>query len=333
MTSRTSVLTINLFSEARGGIMGRSSLLALLVALLFAAPPAAGRPAAASSGSPAVADCQGDFSAKLRCWRERAGTGEREVTLGDPVRLDTPIGGVDWAGYRDAFRRGRLSVSVPGGHESGAGGTVLLILAGERHVAPDSKVTTLPDQTIQSLRAVCDDLCDIVGAAAGRGPTVAGKALLDAHVASGVAAPGRPWGTVSLLALVLLLALLGALVLRTRARRARPAAAGGAAGAVRPEPSPRQPEPPPRADATAARRRARHRPGRRVAVPPGPRRTAVVRSDLHPQGYVEVDRCLFRAVWADDQAPAPGMGAAVDVVQGAGSDSDILLALPPGDRH
>jgi len=33
-----------------------------------------------------------------------------------------------------------------------------------------------------------------------------------------------------------------------------------------------------------------------------------VRTELHPQGYVELDGCLFRATWAEpgDRHPRPG---------------------------
>ncbi|WP_055714246.1 hypothetical protein, partial [Streptomyces torulosus] len=42
---------------------------------------------------------------------------------------------------------------------------------------------------------------------------------------------------------------------------------------------------------------ARH--GRQVSARPAHTRTAVVRTELHPQGYVELDRVLYRAVWAE----------------------------------
>jgi hypothetical protein len=71
--------------------------------------------------------------------------------------------------------------------------------------------------------------------------------------------------------------------------------------------------------------RSRHR-----AVPPGPTRTGTVRTDLRPQGYVEIDRCLYRAAWADSDVPPPEPGGSVVIAQGTGEDSDILLAFPPG---
>ncbi|SDK39683.1 hypothetical protein [Streptomyces indicus] len=78
------------------------------------------------------------------------------------------------------------------------------------------------------------------------------------------------------------------------------------------------------------------------AAPPRPR--AVVRSALHPEGYVEIDRCLYRARWiGGPAAPPPPVGAFVDVrdISGeAGDGPDPVTGIPaphllalPGDTH
>ncbi|MFI6492817.1 hypothetical protein [Streptomyces sp. NPDC050564] len=69
--------------------------------------------------------------------------------------------------------------------------------------------------------------------------------------------------------------------------------------------------------------------GRRVGNVPGPARSAVVRTELHPQGYVELDRVLYRAVWAEPGRPPPAPGGLVDVTDARERDSDVLYAFPP----
>ncbi|MGD1219494.1 hypothetical protein AB9Q10_13860 [Streptomyces krungchingensis] len=74
--------------------------------------------------------------------------------------------------------------------------------------------------------------------------------------------------------------------------------------------------------------------GRRVGNVPGPARSAVVRTELHPQGYVEIDRVLYRAVWAEPGRPPPAPGGLVDVTDARERDSDVLYAFPPATgRH
>ncbi|MEU0436886.1 hypothetical protein ABZ153_35785 [Streptomyces sp. NPDC006290] len=69
--------------------------------------------------------------------------------------------------------------------------------------------------------------------------------------------------------------------------------------------------------------------GRRVGNVPGPARPAVVRTELHPQGYVEIDHVLYRAVWAEPGRPPPAPGGLVDVTEARERDSDVLYAFPP----
>ncbi|MEV8036469.1 hypothetical protein [Streptomyces sp. NPDC086182] len=74
--------------------------------------------------------------------------------------------------------------------------------------------------------------------------------------------------------------------------------------------------------------------GRRVGNVPGPARPAVVRTELHPQGYVEIDHVLYRAVWAEPGRPPPAPGGLVDVTEAGERDSDVLYAFPPtAGRH
>lgn len=74
--------------------------------------------------------------------------------------------------------------------------------------------------------------------------------------------------------------------------------------------------------------------GRQVGARPAHARTAVVRTELHPQGYVEVDRVLRRAVWAEPGRPPPVPGGLVDVADARERDSDVLYAFPPtAARH
>ncbi|MEU5196159.1 hypothetical protein AB0G86_19220 [Streptomyces scabiei] len=74
--------------------------------------------------------------------------------------------------------------------------------------------------------------------------------------------------------------------------------------------------------------------GRQVGSRPAPSRTAVVRTELHPQGYVELDRVLRRAVWAEPGRPPPAPGGLVDVTDARERDSDVLYAFPPtAARH
>ncbi|WP_369233583.1 hypothetical protein AB5J56_17005 [Streptomyces sp. R21] len=74
--------------------------------------------------------------------------------------------------------------------------------------------------------------------------------------------------------------------------------------------------------------------GRQVGARTGPARTATVRTALHPQGYVELDRILYRAVWAEPGRPPPAPGSLVDVTDARERDSDVLYAFPPAaGRH
>ncbi|MER7689957.1 hypothetical protein [Streptomyces sp. NPDC097610] len=100
------------------------------------------------------------------------------------------------------------------------------------------------------------------------------------------------------------------------------------------------------AAAPAPRPRASDEPTTRLRAAPAPRhgreagegkepaRTAVVRTELHPQGYVELDHVLYRAVWSDPTSPPPLPGGLVDVTDARERDSDVLHAFPTATgRH
>ncbi|WP_157591835.1 hypothetical protein [Solirubrobacter soli] len=82
----------------------------------------------------------------------------------------------------------------------------------------------------------------------------------------------------------------------------------------------RRPQPPPLADFPAA-------PALAVNLPRSP---AVVRTELYPDGYVELDGFLRRVRWAQDGVPAPAPGQPVDVVEGPQRE---LFALAAPARH
>ncbi|MFF3657375.1 hypothetical protein [Streptomyces olivochromogenes] len=182
-----------------------------------------------------------------------------------------------------------------------------------------------------------------------------------AHAASGQAKDTKSTGplfdkkTTALTALCALLVLLltAFLVLVRRSSRG-PASATAAptpapTPAATPAPTPSaEPSAPatPTATAPAPRPRASDEPTTRLRAAPAPRhrreagegkepaRTAVVRTELHPQGYVELDHVLYRAVWADPGSPPPLPGGLVDVTDARERDSDVLYAFPTAaGRH
>ncbi|MQY10364.1 hypothetical protein SRB5_04720 [Streptomyces sp. RB5] len=297
--------------------MGRrrifSAAFPLGISLLFALP------------APASADA-GCRDATVACWADRAAAGQLVV-----VTLDDALGAFGDGVTRLQLSRlhdGRLTVVVPEGTATGAGGTTLLALADERLIARDSTVTPLTDALRQRLdqaeacdtakaAALCDQLAD---------DGVTGAKLIAARRATEAAAfraapggGGSPLGPI--LGGVLAVLVLGGLLLIALTRPRHPVpAAGPAPGAPT---TPAQPPHPPRRRAGGAARTARPAP----QVPSGPRRTATVRTALRPQGYVEIEHGLFRAVWADPGSLAPEPGEPVDVVGHPGRER--LTAVPP----
>lgn len=307
--------------RAARGLWASAGLLAL--ALLAPAVPAA-----ADEGS-----CTGKLAERLECWAERVGAQDAAVvTLHRPLELDGKS--ADWKlkEREPVFGRGPLVVLVPAGHPTGAGGTLLLVLAGDRLVDKDAEITRLDDETLTDLRkaGACEgNLCELVAEAKGKGKTLRGKELVDAKLAADLGlnadSVGGSGGGSSLLVpalgvAALLLLLLTALVFAVRRSRgprlafAAPAAPIGRTAV--------------KSTASAVEPPGRHRaaPGRDVRRPSTPGRVAVVRTALHPQGYVELDQCLRRAVWAEPGEPAPAPGSPVEVSEGRGKDAGILYA-------
>ncbi|WP_328432044.1 hypothetical protein [Streptomyces sp. NBC_00453] len=324
--------------------MRRSLCFTMLAGILFAMVPAG--QAAGADGA-----CDGGFSARLRCWYDWLGRGAVTVRLNRALSLDAAGDRADRVGAV-LGRRENLVVEVPAGVTTGEGGTVLLVLAGHRFVDPEARISRLTPVTVQELngRHVCDpgdihDLCALLGRREMTGRELTARsdvAVLGAEhsVAIGSAASHPPASSaarektkgasgqsgtdpatilVAVMA-VLLVLLLAALVYVVR--RSRPLAAPHA-GAL-PASSGRAAETTTRLRTTPAAA-----PGRSPASRKGPSRSAVVRTDLHPQGYVELDRVLYRAVWAQPGQPPPGPGARVDVTEAPEPDSDVLYAFPP----
>lgn len=290
---------------------------------------------------PAAADesCTGKLAERLECWAERVGAQDAVVvTLHRPLELDEESGDLKLKEREAVFGRGPLVVTVPAGHPTGAGGTLLLVLAGDRLVDKDAEITRLDAKTVAALReaGACEgDLCKLVAQEKGKGKTLRGEELVKAKLAADLGlnsdSVGGSGGGSSLLVpalgvAALLLLLVTALVFAVRRSRgprlafAVPAAPTGRTGT--------------KSAASAVEPPGRHRaaPGRDVRRPTAPGRVAVVRTALHPQGYVELDQCLRRAVWAEPGEPAPAPGSSVEVSEGRGKDAGILYAHAYADN-
>ncbi|MEV0737543.1 hypothetical protein AB0I51_16515 [Streptomyces sp. NPDC050549] len=298
--------------------MRRTLFTALLFGMVIAVIPAG--PAAAAG-----ADCGKNFPTRLGCWQDALDDGaEVTVTLNRPLAVDAGQK-VDRTTVRRDLKN--LRVQVPADVHTGQGGTALIVLAGHALVDRDARIDRLDDTTLGELPACESDLCKAL-----KKSSLTGGQLIDKKV--GVAELGGHKSTdrtqVLLLALtaVLLLLLLGLFHAVRRSRAPAPATAAPAADAdpepaettTRLRPVPPAPAPPPS-------------PGRRVGTRPGPSRTAVVRTALHPQGYVELDHVLYRAVWAEPDRTPPEPGAHVEVTDAREPDSDVLYAFPPAARH
>ncbi|MFE7169928.1 hypothetical protein [Streptomyces sp. NPDC057616] len=303
---------------------------------------------AAAAGDP----CDAGFSARLRCWSAWLGTGAVTVRLNQALGLDTARDRADLAA-RVLKQRENLVVQVPAGVTTGEGGTVLLVLAGHRFVDPRARVSRLQPSTVRELNRagacdaqVRDDLCTVLGARDRTGTELTARpdvAALGAERSVAVGPASHPSAASSAAAkktsagrsgpdpALIGVAVLGALLALLLAafvhvvRRSRALATPGA-GAPRTSPGAA-------GDAGDATARARTGPSAAPspgpAVRTGPTRPAVVRTCLHPQGYVEIDRVLHRAVWAQPGRTPPGPGTRVDVADGADRDADVLYAFPP----
>ena len=296
--------------------MRRTLFTALLFGLLIAVIPAG--PAAAAG-----ADCGKNVPTRLGCWQDALDDGAVvTVTLNKPLGFDAGQKGGQAAVRRDLKN---LRVQVPAGVHTGQGGSALLILAGRALVDRDARIDRLDGKTLSELPACDSDLCKAL-----KKSSFTGGQLIDKKV--GVAELGGHKSTdhtrVLLIALTAVLLLL-LLALLLAVRRSRTPAVAGVTEA--------------RSEETSAETTARLRPvppapapssyGRRVGPRTGPSRTAVVRTALHPQGYVELDHVLYRAVWAEPDRTPPVPGAYVEVTDAQEADSDVLYAFPPAARH
>lgn len=251
-------------------------------------------------GTAAARDCPGsDFVTLATCWTKSPDDKPIKAVIGGTTELGKPTD--DQIKKLD---KRTFEVTVGDNVKTGPGGTLALALADGVRVADSSMISPLDPQTIDMLLRLkrCGQICKQVS-----GPhDIMGKDLKEPH--------GDSWlsGTK--------LVVLAAVVL-------------GAAGIgffwlTRRSPVPATASHPSLRESPAAPHRAVLYHG--AAPPTGRPRRATVRTDLHPQGYVEIDRSLYRAAWAQPDLPAPGRGRPVDVFQGTGSDSEILLAYPPG---
>ena len=306
--------------------MRRTLCSALLFGLLIAVIPAG--PAAATA-----ADCGKDFPTRLGCWQDALDDGVVvTVRLNKSLDLEGSRR-ISQAAVRQDLKN--LQVQVPAGVHTGQGGTALFILAGQRLVDPDARIDRLDKDTLKALGGCGDDeVCKALQGSSRTGSQLIGKqgvAELGKHtfaVGEPKSKGGYPLPLLIALTAVLLLLLLG-LLLAVRRSRAPATATATATADAGPEPAettarlrpvPPAPAPPPS-------------PGRRVGPRTGPSRTAVVRTALHPQGYVELDHVLYRAVWAEPDRTPPEPGAQVEVTDAREPDSDVLYAFPPAARH
>ncbi|MEU6145909.1 hypothetical protein ABZ848_36905 [Streptomyces sp. NPDC047081] len=280
--------------------------------------------------TPASADekCGGDFRARLACWKSGLSDGLVGVTLRRELPLDGSKAGRATIIDGVLKQSENLEVQVPAGVTTGEGGTVLLMLVAQNHrlVDPKAVITPLSPGTRTELDNVCkqrQSFCDAVdGKGTLTGEDLVGKGVATRHHAYAVGSTGDDngrdqwllFGTAT--ALILLLAAFVLVVRRTRTAPAAPAAPAVPAARTADEP-------------TRALRTSRA-PSRRV----GPTHPATLRTPLHPQGYVELDRVLYRAVWAESAEAPPPPGSRVDVADPPDPGSDVLYAYPPAPaRH
>ncbi|MFE1879576.1 hypothetical protein [Streptomyces diastatochromogenes] len=350
----------------------RRPFLSFLLLAFGALPVVWGTSAAAAASGPASAQCGQDFAELVSC---STYSGEPvTVTLKTSLDYGKPDGKAEKAVLP---RRDALMVQVPSGVHTGEGGTVLLLLAGNRFVSDEAEIQLLSAATVDQLTN--DGICGTKNidckpfTATANQTTVKGADLVRNGVAEALdrqtitvpsAAPtSRPAPTrtasgktggntgakaddgggsstsgilISVIALlVIVLGVLAFLIRRSGGALPHAFAAAGFGGTSAPshtattaaapalgggdEPTtvvrPRPKEPP-------------RSPGRAVGPRRGQFRTAVVRTELHPQGYVEVERVLYRAVWADPSQPPPPPGGVIDLTEPHDPDDDVFYAFP-----
>ncbi|MFJ8140122.1 hypothetical protein [Streptomyces sp. NPDC096013] len=292
--------------------MRRTFFTAVLFGLLIAVIPA---------GSPAAAgpNCGANFPTKLGCWEDALNDGATvTVTLDRPLGFDAGRT-VDQAEIRRETRN--LRVRVPAGVHTGQGGTALIVLAGHPLVDRDARIDRLDATAQRQLGPCTTDLCKALTKSSLTGGQLLDKKLGVTEI-GGHTSPDRTRLLLLALTAVLLLLLL-ALFLAVRRSRTP---AMEAHSEEQPAETTARLRPVPPAPAPSSY-------GRRVGPRTGPSRTAVVRTALHPQGYVELDHVLYRAVWAEPDRTPPVPGAYVEVTDAREPDSDVLYAFPPAARH
>ncbi|PWI17725.1 hypothetical protein DI272_28870 [Streptomyces sp. Act143] len=281
--------------------------------------------------------CDGTFTQLLDCWTR--GLKGHTVAVDLDRKLAFNGDPADRAAVAATVLRNRhnLEVRVLAGTTTDQGGTALLVLAGHRLVHPGAHVTRLTQDQVTELRnaGACSprpgDLCAVVGPKSGAPDYLSGRDLIGFEgiaalprteyslAARGDPGPGlKDWLLIGMSALLALL--LAGLVLAVR-RSSAPQTVLATPGTARRAAD----EPTVRVRAAAARPHGR----RTTARPTGPTSSAVVRTELHPQGYVELGRVLYRARWADPGRPPPGPGSRVDVTEAPDPDSGLLHAFPP----
>lgn len=253
-------------------------------------------------GTAVALDCPGgDFGMLATCWTQSSDDKKPiEAVIGETIGLGKPT-----ADQIKKLHQRTFEVTVRDNVETGPGGTLALVLADRVRVADSSRISPLDPQAIDQLLSpkLCGKICKQVSGT----HVIMGKDLEEPQ--------GDSWlsGTKLVVLAVIVLGAAGIGYLVLTRRSPAPATAG---------------HPPLRESPTAVPHRAVLYHG--APPPTGRPRRATVRTDLHPQGYVEIDRSLYRAAWAQPDLPAPGRGRPVDVFQGTGPDSEILLAYPPG---
>ncbi|MER7173047.1 hypothetical protein, partial [Streptomyces mesophilus] len=130
--------------STRAAVLGCVLLLGLLTA----------RPAAAVDPVMDL-DCPGALSVRLDCMdgQTAKGAGPHLMTVDREIQLGLPAARLRLSAHRERLAKGPLIVVVPEGQRTGPGGTLLLLLAKERRLAPDSTVTPLDRPTLDAARA------------------------------------------------------------------------------------------------------------------------------------------------------------------------------------
>jgi hypothetical protein len=327
--------------------------LALAVAAPATVLPTAAAAVPARDGKTDPCLVETGLADQLACWSREAAHGKEVLVTLTQSRTFAKDAKLPAAGEVSRLAD-HLTVVVPDQVETGSGGTVLLALAAHRLVAPGATVTA-PDaddqKRLDRMKGCEDDGKDFCRAVK-KDKDVSGADLIGKDLAqdpasavweSGGGSGGNGWVLPTALGLALA-ALVAALVMLVRGagRSPRHAGAGYPAPDVPPAAPPGRPPTGGRRATGDRNEDLRSDTARSAGLrTEGPRtetatrflgragaagRPAVVRTVLHPQGYVELDGLLYRARWAAD-GESPGVGSPVQVV-----DSEAGLLAYPQNR-